>query len=131
MPTIVRTRWLSLGEFIDYLLRHYRAVAIHVSNLSEPAHSTISAILGRYHFYFLGACFRVWNRLIQWTEGEDARLCVAFHKLLGFLEEFNQLLTEQNPYASACRAAFCQRLIQTADDGQVLLAFLVTEQRLS
>jgi hypothetical protein len=86
----------------------------------------IEPILHRYNFHDLAECFQLWDRLIRWTEGKDARLCVALGTILQIADQFNGLAATRNLYASACREALIGRLIDTADDGQLLVAYLIT-----
>jgi hypothetical protein len=127
MPKIIKTRWLSLGQFFEYFISHFAEVNNFVFRLAEPDHTKISTILNRYNFHSLAECFRVWNGLIRWTEGEEARLCLAFRRMLDSTLEFNARTANGNPYASQCCVALFVRILGTADHGQLLLAFLVTE----
>jgi hypothetical protein len=125
VPVICETRWLSFGDFVKWMDAMYPAVHDALSTKERPLN-----ILKSYHFKALSQCCEILNRLIRWSEFEEARISRVWSKISLALSEFDGLIPNGNVYAASFKAVFFARIIQTADVKPLLLAYILTHEGL-
>jgi hypothetical protein len=121
-----RTRWLSFGALVERIVAEYS----HALSLFDDS-SLISQRFRSYNFPELDACFRVVNGLMTWTEGQHSFLDAVWFAALEALGKLAALYSHGNIPAIHFQKAVSDRLFKTADYGQLLLGYLITEQGLA
>jgi regulator of replication initiation timing len=126
LDSICLSRWLSFGKFV------HRLVTKRATAFERLAPGTAAGdILRAYEFDQLDACFEVVNGFMTATESQLSFLDGAFWLALQACYNLTVLHQKGNIYALPFHEAVRERLTSTADLGQLLLGFLVTERGLN
>jgi hypothetical protein len=126
LSSVCPTRWLSYGVLVARIVARSDIAFVLLAG-SGPAYQ----VLLRYHFPELDGCFRVVNGFMSWTEGQSSFLGEVLPAALQALDRLLGLHCEGNRYAIHFLRAVRDRLDRTADMGQLLLGYLVTERGLA
>jgi hypothetical protein len=126
LESICPTRWLCFGKFVNTILRK-SDLAIKAVDPKSPA----GEVLRKYHFVQLDECFTVLNRLMTSSESRTSFLDGVWSRALGALSELKAAHLRRNRYALKFSETIRNRLTTTADIGQLILGFLITERGLA
>jgi hypothetical protein len=121
-----RTRWLSFGALVERIVAEYDDA---LRLFGDSSH--IAQRFRGYNFPELDACFRVVNALMTWTESKHSFLDAVWSAALEALGKLAALHSHGNSCAAHFQRAVCDRLFRTADVGQLLLGYLITERGLA
>jgi hypothetical protein len=124
-PSIVKTRWFSVGQFVDSVSRNYPKV--YDTLRDKPIHE----ILEIYNFTALSRCCHIVNSLIQWSESETGLLANVWIKFQSMLNQFQILINQHNQYAHIFKVAFFRKLMAVEDISQIMFSFLCTRRGLN
>jgi hypothetical protein len=120
------TRWLSLGDFVGEIEQRIGQIRAYLS--SQKKLKNALDIVNPYKWRELWQCFTVLNRFTVWTENEDSTMLEAWPTALGILRDLEQLRQQGNRFAGSFHFTFYNRLLVTADIGQLLLGYLITAE---
>jgi hypothetical protein len=126
LESICPTRWLCFGGFVRTIVRKHDIAM----SLVDPG-STAGRVLRKDNFLELDECFGVVNSFMTSTESRKSFLDGFWSAALQALRDLAGLHGRRNMYAQTFARAVRDRLARTADLGQLVLGFLVTEPGLA
>jgi hypothetical protein len=130
IPRPCETRWTSVENFTEYVVRHQDRICAFLrheypTRQGRPPAASLPFDVG---FEQPTSRFGLLNTVVQWTEGHDASLARAWSASLSIFQRFVPLSQQRNESAARCSQAFSRRLTGTAGLSQLILGHLVTRE---
>jgi hypothetical protein len=128
LPLACPTRWLSLGNAIRYIVSYKSEINILVNRSRHEGKVRAIHFMAECNFDPMRRVFDTLDRFMKWTESEHSCMCQAWHEII------RTVLTLRTEIGDLCAISmadsFIRRMAMTANLGQLILGYLVTQRGL-